>query len=213
MGEQKQVETLEREILGQAEERAAAALERGRRIVRRIAGQAERRAEEMLREAERELAPRREAERARALAVAELEMKRESASRREELVKRAFDEARGVLAGWRDRPDRDEVLARLVREAVRVLPGNRFGVELAPEDAGRWDEAQLSNLAGELSKETGRKVSLDLVRGDGFPLGGARVTSEDGRTRVDQTFGARIERLAEDLRRTIYGMLFTSEGE
>jgi len=211
MDEENQIQMLEREILGQADENSEAALDRARRIVRRIAAQAERRADEIRRQAERGLAVRRQAERARALAVAELEVSREASSRREEFVARAFDEARAALAGWRERPDRDEIVARLVTEAVRALPGEEFAVELAPEDAGRWSGERLADLAGEVSRQTGRAVRLKPAPAKGYFLGGARVTSADGRTRADQTFEARLERLAEDMRRMICGELFQPE--
>ena len=225
MGEKDSAEALEGEIAAQAEERSGALVDRAERIARRISRQAERRAGEIRTEAEKAARPRREAETVRRMSLVDLEVRREGAARRERLVRQVLDEARARLKGWRERPDAKEILARLVIEAVEILAphigeaaevqgGGKLSVEFADmkpngDARGGWGEPALAKLAGEISKRLGRTVELELVRAEDPPSSGARVTSADGRSRVDQTTGARLARFEGDLRRLIHTDLFT----
>jgi len=207
--EERHVAAIEGEILAQAEARAAEIVERAGRIADRIIKSAERKAEEIRREAAERLAPRLRAERARALALVELEVRREEVVRREALVDQAFAEARTVLSAWRRRPDADAILARLIAGAVESLQGSRFKVELAPEDADRWArEGLVARLEQELSARLLRPIALEVVRSPDRFSGGARVISEDGRAMVDETFEARLDRMAGDLRRDVVRAVF-----
>lgn len=208
MGEES-VDALEQEILSESEARANGAVERAERIVQRVKRNASRRAEEIRREAQQKLAPRIENEKARAMAVVDLEAKRQEASAREDLVATAFREARDELEKWRSLPNRGEILSRLVREGVKVLPGGSFTVEVDGQDVEVL-EALVGRLSAEMSSALGRQIELS-VRSSCEPiLGGARVTAHDGRSQVDQTFEARLARVAPDLRRELHREIFAS---
>jgi vacuolar-type H+-ATPase subunit E/Vma4 len=213
MTEEDRIQALEKEILAQADVRAAETISRAERVANRIARGAKRRADEITREAQRRLGPRIEAERARALALVELEMKRREASVKEEIVAKAFADARAELSARSEGGDGLAVLARFISDAVAALPGSDFGVELAPSDLEHAGPTWLSSLADELSSRLGRTVRLKAASSDAAPSGGVRVTSADGRTCVDQTFDARLALVGDELRRAIHRSLFEAAVE
>jgi vacuolar-type H+-ATPase subunit E/Vma4 len=209
---EEQVESLAKEILSEADTRAAEVVERAERIVQRVERNAARKADEIRHEAELRLAPRIENENARAMALVELEQKRREACLREELVETAFREARVALEDWRRRGDRTVILERLVGEGIAALSGTRFGVEVDAADADVL-KAEASRLSGEFSARFGRPIELTVETSARPMLGGARVTAEDGRSQVDQTFEARFARIAPDLRRELHRVIYSSAAE
>jgi vacuolar-type H+-ATPase subunit E/Vma4 len=213
MTDEDRIQALENEILAQADARAAEAIGRAERVANRIARGAKRRADGIAREAQRRLGPRIEAERARALALVELEMKRREASVKEEIVERAFADARAALSSRAGGPEGLAVLAGMVSDAVAALEGTRFSVELVPVDRERAGPTWLSGVAEDVSKRLGREVQLEARQSDAPPAGGVRVTTADGRTCVDQTFDARLALVGDELRRAIHRSLFDVAGE
>jgi vacuolar-type H+-ATPase subunit E/Vma4 len=201
---------LEKEILAEAEERVAGILDRAERIAARIERQALARVEELKEEARRALEPREKLERARAFALVELEMKREEAAAREAAAQGVLMEVRERLRTWRDRADAKEILVGLVEEAIPLLPGEDFRVELPAGDAERFGGA-IEAAGPRLSASLGRPVRVSVVAaGDATALGGARVFAAGGRTCVDQTFEARLLRLADELRRRMQREVFST---
>lgn len=104
-----------------------------------------------------------------------------------------------------DPPRYLDVLADLLRGAARQLPAGDLVAEVNAADMNlltpRWAEFAASAAPD-------RQVSLALNEAGG--LGGMRVRLADNRARLDQTFEARRERLADELAQTVMERLFAS---
>lgn len=204
----KRVTALEAEILAQAEAKASEIMRLAERVAQRITKSAERKAEEIRSETESRLAPKLKAERERALALVELEARREEAARREALIEEILSEAKVAVSRWRERADADAILARIIAEAISALPGEHFKVELPPADMKRMEGEPIRRLERELSERLKRPVHLELAPSNEPFSGGARVFTADRRIMADETFEARFDRMAVELRRRIAQALF-----
>ncbi len=171
--------------------------------------EAEARARQILAQAEREAAARREAarrtallpvpgERARLLHHAKLEALRAIGEVRDRLVETALTETRQRLAGLRADPHYPVSLRRLTEEAIRVLGDEALGTGASPSwlEADPRDEALLRCILRDLGLEVAVRPSLD-------GWGGLVARSGDGRIVATNTLEARLERATPFLRRDL----------
>jgi V/A-type H+-transporting ATPase subunit E len=151
-------------------------------------------------------------ERARILHLARLEALRTTGTLREALIDSAHERIHGYLAGIRSDVSYQEVLRRLLVEALDELkssfaimgkraPANQICLEADPRD-----KEILENLLG----------MMDLSLPIGYTLncwGGVIAKSEDGRVVVINTLEARLERAAPFLRRYLAALFEGSPSE
>jgi len=107
---------------------------------------------------------------------------------REHFVQRAAAEGRRLLAAPGSRDERQALLARLAREALALLPGDRFEVLVAPADAPLLD--------GVLDRKATVVASPEIENG-------CLVRSEDGRARFDNTLAERARRFEPSWRAAV----------
>jgi V/A-type H+-transporting ATPase subunit E len=201
-----QVSQLEQALLQQAETRAREALQNAESARARILADS---AEKLKRAGEREvLAAKVEAER----------LVRRQTQASETRLAAELDRARWALtettlAGVKiafQQLVQDEVRYLAVLEtwlaaAAQALPPGDLVAEVRPEDETRL-ASQWPEMAARAAP--GRTV---VLAGHGLPsIGGIRVRLADNRARLDQTFEARLARLADELARVAMEHLFAS---
>jgi len=191
-----------------------------RRQAERTVHRAERDAEDALQKARKEAdadhasrldAARREAERRRnlVLAAVPVEEARMRAQRIEEVLDAIRDEARRRLAE-RGGEEYRRTLVRLAAEAVSIMAGERFVLELGAADL----KTVGNGLADDVRKAVGRQGLQIAVAPEPADIEtGIIVRDDDGRQVVDNSLAARLERLWPALRLAIGARLVPDEPE
>jgi V/A-type H+-transporting ATPase subunit E len=190
------VSAIREEVTGEAGQILADARTQAESIRRQAQTQADAEREAILQRARQEA----EALREHTAAAAHLEAQTLKLKRREQLLERAFAEARQQLASAPQWPDYEQIAHRLVREAVE-----RLG---AAEVVARVDEETRRVLSDDALAELGEELDVHLR--DGEPLtrsGGAVVETLDGHRRYDNTLETRLARMRESLRTPVYHIL------
>ena len=183
-----------------------------------ILDQARQRREDKLAVARREADRAREEAVAQARAQAERDRKRRLAGAagearnilmlaREQAVDGVFARVRERAEALRDEKEYRDDLAGLVVEAARAVDRPEMEVVLSPRDA----QALGAEIAGRAARARDGNPPLPsriVVSGGGADEAGALVRAEGGRVVFDNTFSARLRRLAPSLRRMAYRELF-----
>jgi V/A-type H+-transporting ATPase subunit E len=206
MDSDSQVSQLEQALLHQAETLAREHLQNAALAQARIRAEAD---ERLRLRTEREiLAAKAEAERLvrQRLQAAETRLAADLDRLRWALTQTVLAEMREALQALvLDEARYQAVLADLLAAAAEQLPTGDLVVEVVPSDL-----AGLQRVWPALSAHAapGRQVTLASLAEPA--LGGIRVRLADNRARVEQTFEARQERLADELARVIMERLFAS---
>jgi vacuolar-type H+-ATPase subunit E/Vma4 len=133
-------------------------------------------------------------------ASAQIEAQTLRLKRREQLLARAFADARGQLASAPQWPDYPEVARRLVHEGVEILRAEEIVVR-ADAATGRVLD---NRVLGELGQELGVRLNA------GEPLSGGTgvvVETADGHRRYDNTLETRLARMQDSLRTPVFRIL------
>jgi len=194
------IPTLESAIMEEAREEARQILADAQAQVQDIRQQAQAQAD-----AERDTILQRAQEETKALrehtvAAAQLEAQALKLKRREELLKRTFADARQRLASVPQWPDYEQIVRRLVREAVEHLSADEALVRAAAGARQVLDDKTLADL--------GRESGVHLRAGE--PLAhstGVVLETLDGHRRLDNTLETRLDRMQETLRTAVYRIL------
>jgi V/A-type H+-transporting ATPase subunit E len=198
--EAQDIEMLSRAILTEARDEAeqikAEAREKAEAIRRRAQEQAEQERKAILDRA------REDAERLRgqAIATAQLKARSQQLTNREKLLDRVFKTVRERLAEVQNRPDYDQIVAQLLREALTQLRVNKAQVRADKATQAILDKGTLKELSRELQGEFASAGPLE----DGT---GIIVDAADGKLHYDNTLETRLERLEGTLRASVYKML------
>ncbi len=201
-----QVSQLEQALVRQAESLAREHLQNAEAARVRIRNELESRLK--LQEEREVLAAKAEAERLvrRRIQAAETRLAADLDRLRWALTESALAQMRDqVRQLTQDTPRYVQVLLQMVAAAAQQLPPGDLVVEVNAADYPRLSPdwaAQAAKLA------PGRKA--ELVAHGQPSEGGVKVRLADNRAQVDQTFGARQERLAEELARVAMERLFAS---
>ena len=194
------IEMLERAILTEARDEAdqikAEAKEKTEAIRKRAQAQAESERKAILERAQQE------AERLRGQAVASAQLKARTLQleQREKQLERVFDSAQQKLPDIQKRPDYNELVAQLLREALVQLKANKAVVR-----ADSVTEKILKDgVLGDLSKELNAELTLGAVLEEGA---GVVVDASDGHLHFDNTLETRLSRLLSTLRSSVYHVL------
>ena len=198
--ETQDIEMLARAILTEARDEAdqikADAQEKADAIRNRAQEQAEAERKSILDRA------REEAERLRGPAVATAQLKGRSTqlTHREQLLERVFKTVREKLPEVQNRPDYEEIVAMLLREALTQLQVNKAEV--------RADEATNKILRRGALRDVSKELNGEFKDGDVLEEGtGLVVNAADGKLHYDNTLETRLRRLQGVLRSSVYQVL------
>lgn len=130
----------------------------------------------------------------------------------EELVSRQFHDALDILRARAPRALLPS-LVRLTVDAIALMDGDRFAIEVAPRDADRLGTDLAEQARSEVRKRAGRGVAIDVVPSSALADGGVIVRSAHGRLMVDNSFATRMRRAHEGLRGQVARILFGDSPE
>ena len=193
------IEMLERAILTEARDETEQIIAEAKKKAEAIRKRAQEQAEEE-RKAILERASQ-DAERLRSQAVATAQLKARSLqlAHREQLLERVFKAVKEKLPEVQKRPDYDQVVAMLLREALTQLRVNKAVVR-----ADETTQKTLKKSLDEISKE----LNVELTMGDVLEEGiGVVVDAADGKIHYDNTLETRLNRLQSTLRSSVYQIL------
>jgi len=198
--EVKDIEMLERAILTEARDQAdqikAEAQTKADATRKRALEQAEVERKAILDQAQRD------ADRLRGQAVATAQLKARSLElgQREQSLDRVFKAAKEKLSDVQKRPNYDQIVAMLLREALIQLRTKKAIIR-----ADEITQKSLKkNTLHEISKELNGEFTLGEVLEEGT---GIIVDAEDGKLHYDNTLETRLERLRGTLRSSVYKVL------
>ena len=193
------IEMLERAILTEARDETEQIIAEAKKKAEAVRKRAQEQAEEE-RKAILERASQ-DAERLRSQAVATAQLKARSLqlAHREQLLERVFKAVKEKLPEVQKRPDYDQVVAMLLREALTQLRVNKAVVR-----ADETTQKILKKSLDEISKE----LNVELTMGDVLEEGiGVVVDAADGKIHYDNTLETRLNRLQSTLRSSVYQIL------
>lgn len=198
--ETQDIEMLARAILTEARDEAdqlkADAKEKADAIRKRAQEQAEAERKAILDRA------REEAERLRGQAVATAQLKARSTqlTHREQLLERVFKAVKEKLPEVQNRPDYEEIVTMLLREALTQLHVNKAEI--------RADEATNKILRKGTLQDVSKELNGEFKDGDALEEGtGLVVNAADGKLHYDNTLETRLRRLQGTLRSSVYQVL------
>lgn len=194
------VELLERAILNEARAEAenvnAEARAKADEIRKRAQEQAERERKAILDRA------RQEAERlsSQAVATAQLKARTLQLEHREKLLNQVFKAVREKFPALPKRPDYEQIVTSLLREAVSQLKAAKAEVLADAATQKTLKPALLGKISEELKAEL--TVGKSLEEGTGVV-----VNASDGHLHYDNTFETRLDRMQGNLRAAVYQVL------
>ncbi|MFH1595449.1 MAG: V-type ATP synthase subunit E [Pseudomonadota bacterium] len=199
-----QVELLCQAMGGQAREEADKIVANVRDEAARLVAAAEARRVEVLGRTRSEVETHAKLEARNRLDRAELESKRQMGQTKEAIIRQVFNRALAQLQDFRQSPDYQDWLSRMLLATLKQLEGQQFQVVAPPEEA-QW-------LTPELLTAVGREAGAQLTWApdEDAPLGGFLLVRADGKVRYDMTFQGIIERQRENLRAELAQRLWGS---
>lgn len=138
--------------------------------------------------------------RSQAIAAAQLKTHRLELDRRELLLDHVFEVAEQRLPEITKRTDYDQILRKLILEAVDRMGADAFSI--------RADKVSRKILAPGLVNEIAKEAKVKLRLGPVLESGtGVMVETSDGHRQYDNTLEARLNRLRDALRSPVYHLL------
>ncbi|MFH1732407.1 MAG: V-type ATP synthase subunit E family protein [Planctomycetota bacterium] len=212
MDENNRQQALADEILSDARRQAGRKTGRAKRTAESILRNARSQAEEIERTATE--AAERKAERAAATVMADLPYQEQARILRakDDVVGRLFADSLEALEAL---PPGEmlSILAGLTVEAIGLMPGGRFVLELRAKDAEQFGAELDGQAAAETRRTTGRDITVEIATSPELTGGGVIVRSADGPKMVDNSFAARIRRCRQRLRGEIAEIVFGDGSE
>jgi len=212
MDENDRQQALADEILSDARRQAGRKTGRAKRTAESVLKNARSQAEEIERRATE--AAEQKAERAAATVMADLPYQEQVRILRvkDDVVGRLFAESLEALEAL-PAGEMLPVLAGLTGEAIGLMPGGRFVLELRAEDAEQFGGELARQAAADAKKVTGRDITVEIATSPEVTGGGVIVRSADGPKMVDNSFAARIRRCRQRLRGEIAEIVFGDGSE
>jgi V/A-type H+-transporting ATPase subunit E len=171
--------------------------------------EAKRQAEEILKQSQKELERQKKAleletdktikiQRSRAISEGKLESRKMMLNAKEEIITNAFEQANQRLAEL-DSAQKERYLSKAIKGAVAEL-GSDVTALCNQKDAA---------LVMKVAKKVDSKIK---VSSEGIDyIGGVVIRANDGSVQIDATFEGLLNRMRNDLRREIAGILFTQD--
>jgi len=198
---------LEQEIMSDAQKRVERTIKRAQAQADAVR-QAAREEAEAHREAIMEKARVRAEEEARSIqARTEQELEKDQLRAIQDVLGHIRDEAWRRIERLPGEEQYGGVLVRLALRAIENMRGDKFQILLSEDDRARWGARLPGQIADAVKRERGREVEVELSDEKLDARGGLVVRSADGRQLADQTFPRRLERLWDQLRVELAGML------
>ncbi|HEY88908.1 MAG TPA: hypothetical protein G4N98_04120 [Thermoflexia bacterium] len=197
--------TLRKIVMAEAQSQAQKTLDEARAQAAKMRQQAEGEAEKHRSAILQHARDKAAALRAGAQATAQMEAQKLKLRRRERLLEQIYVQAEEQLPSLPEREDYPERMFSLVREAVQSLPE-------AATLLVRTDVATVKALSPAKLAALGRELGVELRAGESLDSRlGVLVMTEDGRRTYDNTLAARLERLRDILRTSVYRILMGEE--
>ncbi len=194
------VKVLEQAIMETAQQEAQAILDEAQAKADSIRKQAQADADverERIRQEARQAAERYIAQ---AIAKAQLEAQMLKLQRREQLLTRTFDKARGQLRSIPQQPDYATIVRGLIEEAVTYLGDEVFVIHADAATTRVLDDAVLADLA--------QTLNVRLECGEPLETGtGVVLSTSNEHRRYDNTLETRLTRLQNNVRTAVYHIL------
>jgi vacuolar-type H+-ATPase subunit E/Vma4 len=148
----------------------------------------------------------KEEEARRIVVEAKVKAKERWLKEREELINQAIEKVKEKLAEVTKSLSYVKVLESLIEEAAVAIGGGDLMVEVNDRDSKL--NLDLEGIAKAVSSKTGVNTKIELSKAKLRCMGGAVVSSKDGRFTYDNTFESRLERLSSTMRLTASKILF-----
>ena len=194
------IEPLSRAILKESEVDAQQMREEAKAkadaIRQRAQQEAEKARQEILEKA------RQEADRlhSQTMASAQLKARTSQLEHREKLLDQVFQAAKEKLSEVQNRPDYEQLAARLLREALVQLRVKKAEI--------RADKRTQELLEKKILKEVSSELNGQFTIGEPLEEGtGVIVDAADGKLQYDNTLETRLERMQSTLRASVYKVL------
>ena len=162
------------------------------------------RAQEEAEQARREILEKaqQEADRVRSqtLSSAQLKSRTLQLESREKLLDRVFEAAREKLADVQNRPDYDQLVTMLLREALVQLRVNKANVRADEATRALLEKKILRDISSELNGQYTIAENLEEGRG-------VVIEAAEGKLHYDNTLETRLQRLQGTLRSSVYKLL------
>ncbi len=191
-------EVLRKEILEQSKAEAKSILDQAEQEKAKALSESKVSAEQVRAETLRKVQLQADAARKRVLSGVHLEVKKQTLQAREEAVRKISGMVREKLDTFRRAKEYGPFLRKLVMEGVLALDSGNLTVVPGDVERPLLTAGFLNGIADEAAK-LGKTVRLTLSKNT-LPEGGVMLESEDGRTRFDNRFSARLQRYDDAMR-------------
>lgn len=154
---------------------------------------------------------KREADRIsrRILANARKKARQKKLEVRDEIIQEVFARAKEQLGEMKENSaDYKEVLKDIIIEAGLTVGGGDLEVLLLDDDKEMFSDSEIREISEQISKETGKDTSLEILAELSNRSGGAIGRKSDGKVSCNNTFEARLRRMKGSLRPKIADILF-----
>ena len=198
-------ELLKKEILDDADKRAKTIIQRAQRDAKKNQQDAEKKGAEVTEEALKRAAQQAEREAQRTLASVPMEKARTKLGVQEGMIQEMLDAAVQRLAELQGQ-ERIDLAARLLADGADALGEPELVVEMAEQDHGAVGD--IIAAAQAILAQRGKTPQLRPGPNAQNIGGGVVVRTRDGHKLVDNSFQARRERLAPQLRLELAKLLF-----
>ena len=194
------IEPLSRAILKEAEVDAQQIREEAKAKADAIRQRGQEEAEKVRREILDRAQQEADRSRSQTLASAQLKARTMQLENREKLLDRVFQAAKEKLAEVQNRPDYDQLVAQLLREALVQLRVDKAQIRADQTTRGLLEKKALNDISSELKGEY--TLADNLEEGTGVV-----VDAADGKLHYDNTLETRLQRLQSNLRASVYKVL------
>jgi V/A-type H+-transporting ATPase subunit E len=201
------LEALKQEILKSAEARRKEILEEAKSEAEKILAEAKARAERIIKKKRESIIKDLGEKKKAAYAVARLEGKKKVMCKRDELVRKAFEEARKRLIEIKDTDKYLEILAKYIIESLKELNIDRARLRVSRDDYELVNN-NLKLLEKKVGEELNKKISLKLLKEYVNILGGVVVSDEEDKIFYTNTFDSRLKLVYDEERDDVLKILF-----
>ncbi len=201
-------ETIRKRIISEAEKTGQEIVENAKNKAAQILNEAEKRADEMKKSELEQMKKQMKTRSLQDLAEKKVAYHRHVQSQKSQIIDEAFEKAREKTVQYVKKTEYLEALKDLIVESAVGLGGGKLHVSVNEADRKKVTEDVIKKLSKIVQKRTGNKTDLILDSDSLKSIGGAVVSTFDGKASIDNTLGARLERVKENARAELEAILF-----
>lgn len=127
---------------------------------------------------------------------------------REDIIQDVFKEAKEKLEDLRNEEGYENILRDLILEGGKTVGGGELEVLIHEKDEDIFSESDFDDLEEEISEETGKDTSIEVLTELGKDEVGAIVRRKDGSVSCNNTLEERLNRKKNSIRPKIDEILF-----